>query len=108
MQVTQTITDHVIHWTAQPEAQTGVRILALQNPAPQAPPGSEKFMTLIGLGKWIALIICVFAIILGAALWAIHPRRGADSDGSNKVGSALIGVIIISFAASVVGWLGGF
>ena len=77
-------------------------------PAPQAPPGSEKFMTLIGLGKWIALIICVFAIILGAALWAIHARRGEDSDGINKVGIALIAVIIISFAASVVGWLGGF
>jgi nitrogen fixation-related uncharacterized protein len=108
MQATQTITNHIIHWTAIAESQTGVRILALDNPAPQAPPGSEKFMTLIGLAKWVALIICVFAIIIGAALWAIHSRRGDDSDGISKVGIALIAVIIITLSATLVGFIGGF
>lgn len=108
MQVTPTITNHIIHWTAVAESRTGVQFLSIDNPAPIAPPGSEKVMTLFGMLKWAALIICIFAIVIGAALWALKARRGDDSDGISKVGIALVATIIISFSATLVGFLAGF
>ena len=78
---------------------------AVPDPTPVQPPGTEGFTAIMGWAKWVALAVCVLGIIAAGAMMAIQSRRGEGGEHVGKIGMALGGVIVISAAASMVGFL---
>ncbi len=79
--------------------------LQLPNPDPVHPPGTEGFNDVMGWGKWVALAICILALFAAGAMMGIQSRRGEGGEHVGKIGMALGGVIVISAAAALVGFL---
>lgn len=79
--------------------------LEVPNPPPVQPPGTEGFNSIMGWAKWVALAICILGLFAAGALMAIQSRRGEGGEHVGKIGMALGGVIVISAAASLVGFL---
>ncbi|GAA3514516.1 hypothetical protein [Georgenia daeguensis] len=79
--------------------------VALPNPDPIQPPGTEGFTSIMGWVKWLALAICIVGLMVAGALMAIQSRRGEGGEHAGKIGMALGGVIVISAAGSLVGFL---
>ncbi|WP_237564216.1 hypothetical protein [Actinomyces sp. 432] len=79
--------------------------LDLPDPEPVQPPGTEGFTSIMGWAKWIALAVCILGLFVAGALMAIQSRRGEGGEHVGKIGMALGGVIVISAAASLVGFL---
>jgi hypothetical protein len=77
----------------------------LPNPPPVQPPGTAGFVALMGWAKWVALTVCIVGLIAAGALMAIQSRRGEGGEHVGKIGMALGGVIVISAASSLVGFL---
>ncbi|MCT2980597.1 hypothetical protein [Propionibacterium freudenreichii] len=84
-----------------------VALLPLQvpDPNPVQPPGTEGFTSIMGWAKWVALAVCVLGLIAAGALMAIQSRRGEGGEHVGKIGMALGGVIVISAASALVGFL---
>lgn len=70
-----------------------------------APPGFDNFETIMGWAKWVALGVCVLALIAAGALMGVQQRRGEGGEHAGRILGALVGVMIISAAFSVVGFL---
>lgn len=79
--------------------------LEIPSPSPVQPPGTEGLTTILGWAKWVALAVCILGLFMAGALMAIQSRRGEGGEHAGKIGMALGGVIIISAAASLVGFL---
>ncbi|MFC0456201.1 hypothetical protein ACFFGR_06495 [Arthrobacter liuii] len=79
----------------------------IPNPAPIQPPGTGGLTTIMGWGKWVALAVCVLGLFAAGALMAIQSRRGEGGEHVGKIGMSLGGVIVISAAAALVGFLSG-
>ncbi|RAX21769.1 hypothetical protein DRB06_05355 [Actinomyces sp. Z5] len=79
----------------------------LPDPDPVQPPGTEGFTSIMGWAKWIALAVCILGLFAAGALMAIQSRRGEGGEHVGKIGMALGGTIVISAAASLVGFLVG-
>lgn len=71
----------------------------------QQPPGFEKFTTVMGWVKWVALGVCVIALIVAGARMAISSRRGEGGEHATSIAVVLVAVIVISGAASILGFL---
>ncbi|MBO9553825.1 hypothetical protein [Cellulomonas sp.] len=85
---------------------TAARIVtAIPDPDAVQPPGTEGFTAIMGWAKWIALAVCVLGLIGAGALMAVQSRRGEGGEHVGKIGMALGGVIVISAAGSLVGFL---
>ena len=70
------------------------------------PPGFDMFSTVMGWGKWMALGILVLSLILAGVKLGLAQRRGDDaSDDVAGIGKALIGVILVSAAFTLVSFL---
>ena len=70
------------------------------------PPGFTLFATVMGWGKWIALGILVLSLIMAGVRLGIAQRRGDDaSEDAGAIGKALVGVIIVSAAFTLVSFL---
>ncbi len=82
-------------------------LAGVPDPAPQQPPGTEAVTDLMGWFKWVALAVCMAGLIAAGALMAIQSRRGEGGEHVGKIGMALGGVIIISAAGALVGFLAG-
>ncbi|MGO3649997.1 hypothetical protein [Agrococcus casei] len=80
-------------------------LTVIPNPDPTQPPGSEGILAILGWAKWVALAVCVAGLIIAGAMLAINSRRGEGGEIAGRVVAALIGVIIISAAAALVGFL---
>lgn len=80
-------------------------IQAVPNPDAIQPPGTEGFTAIMGWVKWVALAICVIGLIVAGAMMAVQSRRGEGGEHAGKIGMALGGVVVISAAASLVGFL---
>ena len=72
---------------------------------PTQPPGVDGFVTIMGWAKWVALAICILGLIAAGAMMSINSRRGEGGEHVGKIGMALGGVIVISAAAALVGFL---
>lgn len=70
-----------------------------------APPGFEKFTDVLGWVKWLALGIAIAGIIIIGAKLTIDNRRGEGGQHLGSLGFAMIGIIIISGAVSLVSFL---
>ena len=79
--------------------------LQVPNPDPIQPPGTEGFTSIMGWAKWVALAVCILGLFAVGALMAVQSRRGEGSEHVGKIGMALFGVIVISAAAALVGFL---
>lgn len=79
--------------------------LQIPNPDPVQPPGTQGFLSIMGWAKWVALAIAILGIIAIGAMMTISSRRGEGGEHVGKLGMALVGVIIISAAAALVGFL---
>jgi hypothetical protein len=83
----------------------GLLPLQLPDVNPSAPPGTEGFTAIMGWAKWIALAVCILGLMAAGAMMAIQSRRGEGGEHVGKIGMALAGVIVISAAATLVGFL---
>ena len=81
--------------------------LGIPNPDPIQPPGTEGFTAVMGWAKWVALAVCILGLIAAGAMMAIQSRRGEGGEHVGKIGMALGGVILISAASALVGFLMG-
>jgi type IV secretory pathway VirB2 component (pilin) len=81
-------------------------VFAADMPTPTngPPPGAEKFQQVMGWVKWIALGVAVIGIMVIGAKLAIESRRGEGGAHLGALGTAMAGVIVISGAASLVGF----
>lgn len=77
----------------------------IPDPDPTQPPGADGILAILGWVKWIALAVCVIGLIIAGAMLAINSRRGEGGEIAGRVVMALVGVIIISAAAALVGFL---
>ena len=79
--------------------------LQVADPNPVQPPGTEGFTSIMGWAKWVAHAVCVLGLIAAGALMAIQSRRGEGGEHVGRIGMALGGVIVISAAGALVGFL---
>lgn len=77
---------------------------AVPTPIDGTPPGAEKFQEVMGWVKWVALGVAVIGIMIIGAKLAIESRRGEGGAHLGSLGTAMAGVIVISAAASLVGF----
>lgn len=80
---------------------------SVPNPSPVQPPGTGGITTLLNWLKWIALAISVGGIMAAGAMMSIQSRRGEGGEHVARIGMGLGGVIVISAAAALVGFLAG-
>ncbi|GAC85209.1 hypothetical protein GP2_031_00200 [Gordonia paraffinivorans NBRC 108238] len=75
---------------------------------PTAPPGSEKFMTLVSWVGWGACLAAVAALLIAGGKFGFDKHQGtADSEAATKVAKTCIGCVIIAVAGGLVGGLTG-
>lgn len=77
------------------------------NPTAAQPPGTQGLNDIMGWAKWVALAVCILGLVAAGAMMAINSRRGEGGEHVGKIGMALGGVIVISAAGSLVGFLVG-
>lgn len=70
-----------------------------------APPGFDNFTTIMGWGKWIAFGLLVMALIFAGVRMAIANRRGEGGEHALAIGWVLGGVMVVSGAFAIVGFL---
>ncbi|OCH81457.1 hypothetical protein [Gordonia sp. UCD-TK1] len=74
--------------------------------APQAPPGSEKFMLLVSWVGWGACLAAVAALMIAGGKFGFDRHQGtADSESASKVAKTCVGCVIIAIAGALVGAL---
>lgn len=81
--------------------------MEIPDPDPIQPPGTEGFTAILGWAKWVALAVCILGLFAAGALMAVQSRRGEGGEHVGKIGMALAGVIVISAAVALVGFLAG-
>ncbi|WP_198414954.1 MULTISPECIES: hypothetical protein [unclassified Cryobacterium] len=79
-------------------------VAAIPEPGDGTPPGAEKFQEVMGWVKWIALGVAIIGVMIIGAKLAIESRRGEGGAALGSLGTAMAGVIVISAAASLVGF----
>lgn len=79
----------------------------IPDPDPIQPPGTEGLNTVMSWGKWVALAVCILGLFIAGAMMAIGRSRGEGGEHVGKIGMVLGGVIVISAAAALVGFLSG-
>ena len=82
-------------------------VTALPDPDPLQPPGTEGLTSILGWARWVALAVCILGLFAAGALMAVSSRRGEGGEHVGKIGMALAGVIVISAAVALVGFLAG-
>ncbi len=72
-----------------------------------APPGSQRFTTILGWVAWVAFGICVLGVIITGAQMAISHRGGGGGGGEHaaRLGWVFAGCIVIGSASALVGAL---
>lgn len=69
------------------------------------PPGFEKFTTILGWGKWLALGVLVACLMYAGVRLASGGRGDDASEHGGRIGKVLLGVIVVSGAFSLVSFL---
>ena len=80
------------------------------NPAPDPSnlPGSYQILAVVSGLRWGALVACLLALVVGAAVWAFSAHNGnpySVSRAKTTVLGALIGVFAIGAAPALIQWL---
>jgi type IV secretory pathway VirB2 component (pilin) len=85
-------------------SQIAVYAGTVPTPTDGTPPGAEQFQQVMGWVKWVALGVAIIGIMIIGAKLAINSRRGEGGAELGSLGTAMAGVIVISGAASLVGF----
>ena len=84
---------------------TAIRIGAPQPGDPKAPPGFERFTDIMGWVKWLCLAVLIISLMAAGAKMGLGGRHGDGDEHAGRVGRVLLGVIIVTAAGSLVGFL---
>ncbi|MFD6401153.1 hypothetical protein [Nocardia sp. NPDC060249] len=83
-----------------------VDILAqIDDRKPSAPPGADKFMTILEWLLWAAVIACIGGFIVAAAMLAYQRMQGGGGDAQGKLVGAMIGAVLVSMSISTINLL---
>ncbi|MBO0811664.1 MAG: hypothetical protein J2P23_06415 [Microlunatus sp.] len=77
----------------------------IPNPPARMPKGLKGIETIMSWAKWVALAVCVLGLVAAGAMMAVNARRGEGGEHVGRIGMALGGVIVISAASTLVGFL---
>lgn len=72
---------------------------------PKAPPGFERFTDMMGWVKWLCLGVLIISLMAAGAKMGLGGRTGDGEEHAGRIGRVLIGVIIVTAAGSLVGFL---
>ena len=80
------------------------------NPAPDPTnlPGSTQILAVVSGLRWAALVACLVALVVGAAVWAFSAHNGNPyyvSRAKTTVLGALLGVFTVGAAPALIQWL---
>lgn len=83
-------------------------VRAIPAPTSEAPPGSTVFLKVLNWIFWGGLVVCVIGFIAaGAAMIFEHRQGSGGGENMKKLGSVLVGSVIIgsasAFAAAATG-----
>lgn len=73
--------------------------------SPAAPPGSQKFLTLLSWIMWGAVVVCIVGFIAAAATLAWQRMQGGGGDAHGKLVGAMIGAVLIGIGATLINTL---
>ena len=69
------------------------------------PPGSDKFLTILQWGAWIAFGLCVLGVIVAGASMAVQHRHGSGGEHAARLGWVAAGCVVVGSASALVGAL---
>jgi hypothetical protein len=69
---------------------------------PQVPPGSERFLKLVGWASWFAMIAGVAGIIYGGGKFAWERMHGGALESPKIIAGALIGGVFVTTAGALM------
>lgn len=77
-------------------------------PASEAPPGSDKFLTIVSWIGWGATLAAIVALIIAGAKFGFQKQRGgASNEEGSAVAWTMVGCVLIAISGSLVGALVG-
>lgn len=80
----------------------------LPDSQPLQPPGlGDAWSRIIGVGKWVALGVCVLGLLVIGGKMAFDARRGETSEEIGSLIKVILAVSIITGGASVIGFITG-
>jgi hypothetical protein len=69
-------------------------------------PGAELLSQIMAWGKWVGLVVCILAIVYGAATWrGMGGNTGRGVEGKMYVAAGAIGAMVIGLATIAVNTL---
>ena len=69
------------------------------------PPGSDKFLTILQWGAWIAFGMCVLGVIVAGASMAVQHRHGSGGEHAARLAWVAAGCVVVGSASAFVGAL---
>lgn len=72
---------------------------------PEAPPGFDRVEDIMGWVKWGCLGLLVVAMMIAGARVGFGGRHGDGNEHAGRVGSILIGVMIVGAAGALIGFV---
>lgn len=72
---------------------------------PEAPPGSDSILKVLGWGAWIGSALGIGGIMIVAVMMFKSNRRGEGGESATALGWVLAGLILFSAAGAVAGIL---
>ena len=82
-------------------------LVALPDPAPQQPPGTEAISTVLGWAKWVGLVAAILGFIFAGIMMMFKSRRGEGGENVATLGWITAGIIVVGSATALVGFLSG-
>ncbi|WP_433600344.1 hypothetical protein ACQPXH_00275 [Nocardia sp. CA-135953] len=83
-------------------ALSAVTHLAEVSVTPVAPPGSERFLRLVGWASWFAMIAGVVGIIYGGGKFAWERMHGGAIESPKIIAGALIGGVFVTISGMLM------
>ncbi|MFC9895935.1 hypothetical protein ACFVMC_19785 [Nocardia sp. NPDC127579] len=80
----------------------GTVLAQVRNPSPQAPPGSEKFMQLVGYLTWFVLLSGICGIVYAGGKFAWEKWSGGGLESPKMVAGAMIGGVVATSAGTIM------
>lgn len=75
---------------------------------PLAPPGiGEAWNRMVGVGKWIALGICVLGLLVVGGKMAFDARRGETTEEISSIIKIVLAVSMVTGGASLITFISG-
>lgn len=85
---------------------TSIYSAALPDSAPLAPPGiGESWNRMVGVGKWIALGVCVLGLLVVGGKMAFDARRGETTEEISSLIKIMLSVALVTGGASLIGFI---